>query len=282
MRRASIDSASELVNSEPGSRAPVLCSISRSGGMVDTLDSKSSAAMCVGSSPTSGTKIFKIMSFLQQHIYFSGILLYFLIFIIIYIRNKENRKEMLLVGSLFGICGVILSHYAIRDYWHPNYIFKTFRVEDFFYGMSYGATITFFPHLFFKKTLHVKKKLWFLVASAVVTGITFILFLYIYKVNSIVSYIVPLLFVGSLSIYTHKQNLKYQIYSGLLSTLLTFIIFKLLLLIEPRMFYLYWKIENITGIFILNIPIEEYLFAFMLGFGGSMFYDTVAGNDPRT
>ena len=68
----------------------------------------------------------------------------------------------------------------------------------------------------------------------------------------------------------------------IMGRILSFVIFKLLLLIEPRMFSLYWKIEKITGIFILNIPIEEYLFAFMLGFGGSMFYDTVAGNDPRT
>lgn len=39
----------------------------------------------------------------------------------------------------------------------------------------------------------------------------------------------------------------------------------------------FWLIENLSGIFIFGIPIEELLFAFALGFGGSIYYEYITG-----
>jgi len=59
--------------------------------------------------------------------------------------------------------------------------------------------------------------------------------------------------------------------------ILTALMFWVLLIIEPELFIKYWYINNLSGIFILGIPIEELLFGFSVGFGFANIYEFTFG-----
>lgn len=68
---------------------------------------------------------------------------------------------------------------------------------------------------------------------------------------------------------------------SLTAVALTFVVFKLLLIIEPTAIQEIWMIENLSGVLIGGIPIEEYIFAAALGFGTPFFYEIVTGHIPE-
>ena len=65
--------------------------------------------------------------------------------------------------------------------------------------------------------------------------------------------------------------------SGIFLLIITFIWQSIVLLIYPNAIIDIWVLENLSGIFVNGIPIEELIFAFSLGFGASCFYELIMG-----
>ncbi len=59
--------------------------------------------------------------------------------------------------------------------------------------------------------------------------------------------------------------------------ILTGIMFVILHIWYPDIFINHWMLENLSGIFIIGIPLEEFLFAFSVGFTGSNVYEFFFG-----
>lgn len=72
-----------------------------------------------------------------------------------------------------------------------------------------------------------------------------------------------------------------MILSALVSVVITFFIIKILILIDPFVIEKIWMLENLSGIIIWGIPLEEYAFAASLGFGASFFYEILTGKIPK-
>lgn len=106
---------------------------------------------------------------------------------------------------------------------------------------------------------------------------SFIFFVNILKLNSIIAHIISPIFVGIIIGIFRKDLFIDQIYNGFFIMILTILMFWALLIIEPQLFIKYWYIDNLSGVFILNIPIEEYLFAFAVGFGLGNIYEFTFG-----
>lgn len=222
-----------------------------------------------------------MMNFIE-YAYFWGTLIILPLWIIIFVLIKEVRKEMIKSSILFGIAAVLIEKfYAIKDYWNPNYIFKGIYLEDFIYGFLFGgiASVTFEAfmgyHIRKKEKTHYKIG----VLCAIITCLTFVILVNVLKVNSIVAHIIPPLIVGIIVIVMNKKLLIPSILSGIIITTVTFLVFQFVLSINPSVVKDYWMLDNISNILIVNIPIEEYLFAFALGFGLPGFYELIKGYD---
>ena len=223
-----------------------------------------------------------LLEFAGTYTYLFGVILFFLVWCIVFFRHKTNRAEMLFAGVMFGAAAVITGlQYSIHDYWHPTFLFPTFPIEDFFYGFFFGGICTQIYFFFFEARRQTTKKHHFVFAVMVVfvSALSFILLTGILKLNSIIPHIVPPLFIGLYIAYKDSKDIKIQLWSGLFATVITFIIFKILIFANPNFIESVWYIDNLTGILILGIPIEEYLFAFALGFGVSHFYEFVTGRE---
>lgn len=203
------------------------------------------------------------------------------IWIYIFIKaNKKSKKEIIICGILFGIAAVVISKmYSLVDYWHPKFILNGFLLEDFLYGFIFGGISSEIVEVIFKvKERHIEKKRYYLgIIFFVITICTFLLLVNVLHIRSIFAHIIPPLIVGIICIIYDRRYLKMTLISGLLSLLITIIYQNILLFIYPNLFSDFWYTSNLTGVYIIRIPLEELLFAFSLGFGASCFYELIMG-----
>ncbi|MBD3365877.1 hypothetical protein GF360_00870 [candidate division WWE3 bacterium] len=196
--------------------------------------------------------------------------------------EKNHRKDMITIGVLIGIGAVIIEHlYAKWDYWQPIFLFPQFPFEDFYYGFIFGGVSAELYEIFFKvqdskKPNHKTHKSIFLV-SAVITTLAFAVLIDLLQHNSIIAHILPPLLIGLIAALLRKDLFAFELANGVLTTLLTFAVFQILLILYPQLFENHWMLENLTGINFFRIPIEELAFAFSVGFGASCFYEMVFG-----
>ena len=72
---------------------------------------------------------------MQRYIYIFGVLLLSPLFIIIFIRRKDLRVEMLINGMLGGLIAFATAQHFLKNYWSPITLFNFKNsIEDFLFG----------------------------------------------------------------------------------------------------------------------------------------------------
>lgn len=67
------------------------------------------------------------------------------------------------------------------------------------------------------------------------------------------------------------------VFSGSFLALITFLIYLVWLTMYPSAFHDFWMLHNVSGIFVVGIPIEELLYTFTWGSLIGPLYELVAG-----
>jgi len=219
---------------------------------------------------------------LESTVYLWGLLPLLPLWLYGFIKNKESRIEMILCGIIFGFAAVAIGYvYATKDYWSPPYIFNNFlHIEDFIYGFLFGGIASEIFEIILriksvKKDQRPRKNL--IIIFSLITLSCFVLFVNILNWNSIVAHIVPPLCVGIFCWVYRRDFIIPTMLSGIFLLIITFIWQSIVLLIYPNAIIDIWLLENLSGIFVNGIPIEELIFAFSLGFGASCFYELIMG-----
>jgi hypothetical protein len=199
--------------------------------------------------------------------------------------RTKRYKEMLVIGSVFGVGAVLIGQaYALNDYWNPPYLFgKTLPFEDFLYGFFFGGIVANIPDFFHRPVSYVSRKPSFAHAllGLSLTIVAFTVLVDVLKINSIVAHIVPPALVGVIIALRYKSLFSHMVIASLISMMVTFIVFQVLLLLDPLVIERIWMMENLNGLLIIGIPVEEYIFAGALGFGTPYFYEVVKGTLPQ-
>lgn len=189
---------------------------------------------------------------------------------------------MLLLGTLFGFAAILIGKfYALNDYWNPTYVFgENFPFEDFLYGFIFGGISTEILELFIKdkqSKSRSRPRYDLVITFLLVSLVCFLLFVDKLGLNSIIAHIVPPIIVGLYVSYLRRDLAKKALATGLIMTILTFFWQFLILVIYPDAINNHWYLENLTGILLAGVPIEELVFAFALGYGASFVYELIYG-----
>lgn len=192
---------------------------------------------------------------------------------------------MLIMGTLLGIATIMVSQFhALLYYWSPPFILGThIPIEDFLYGFFGGGILSSIYDYFNKPKNHVRSKKRPLIFIALPVGLgilTFYITLQVLHINAIVPYIIAPLILGGIVTFVYPHLLKPMVVTGVISIVLTGVIFQILLILFPNMIENFWMLENLNGTLILNIPIEEYIFAFAFGFMVPFGYEVIRGCIP--
>jgi hypothetical protein len=217
---------------------------------------------------------------IKPYFYFIGTTIFVPLWIILFVK-KENRKDMLLIGTIVGILAVIVEHlYSRSDYWNPQFIFPNFPFESFYYGLIFGGISTELYELIFQKRNSLKKlhpnRFKILPFFILFTALCFLFFVDMLELKSTIAYLIPPLGIGLTVAIFRKDLFISQIWNGLFLTIITFIMFQILLLINPLLFEEYWYLGSET-IYIIGVPLEELAFGFFVGFGLCNLYEFLFG-----
>ncbi len=190
--------------------------------------------------------------------------------------DKSVRIKMLVSGLSFGIMALAIS-YRYLDYWTPAYIIDNIHIEDFSYGFLFAGIITGVSNYFNKTKLIGKYKLNIkltLLYSIIFFG-SFLLLAEYLKINLIYILCIAPLTIGIISLIKIKGKIKDVLLSSFTSLFITVLVYSIIISIYPNAIKDHFILKNISGILLLNIPLEEWLFAICLGVGATNTYEAV-------
>lgn len=206
------------------------------------------------------------------------------IWFIIFLSRKSLRRKMLKM-SLWTMAFGFTEPLFVPEYWNPPTLFNLaqntgFDIESLIFSFAIGGIGSVLYNLVTKADLqplgesdklHRRHRLHrYIIAIPVL--VFFILAVFT-NLNHIYCGVIGL-FAGGLSALWCRPDLKNKIWGGgLLFLLLYFVYFTTLNFAYPTYVKQVWNLEEITGILIFGIPIEEYLFAFTFGMLWSSLYE---------
>ena len=222
------------------------------------------------------------LNILNEWMVFSLILLS--IWIIIFLIRKNIRKEMFLV-SLFTMPFGLTEPLFVPEYWNPPSLFNLaantgFDIESLIFSFAIGGIGSVIYEAFFKarhkkmSKVEIKRHKFHLLA--LFSPIIVFLILYsLTELNPIYSASISMFIGGIAAILCRPDLLKKTFAGGILFLIMYFIFFLLFNLIYPYAVENFWNLKVISGILLLNIPIEELMFAFTFGMMWSGVYEHV-------
>ncbi|MDB5245173.1 MAG: Membrane protein [Parcubacteria group bacterium] len=206
----------------------------------------------------------------EIYFYLVGSLIYFIIWIVLFLKRPDLRKEILVVSFLFGFAGLITAPIHLATWWHPLTITRTsVGIEDFIFGFSAsGIAAVLYEEIYRKRLAPANKHtlakggLFFLIAFALL----FFFFVYTVGLNAFYALLYSYLIgIGCIAFY--RRDLMYSSFSsGLLMLFLSVGVYALLLYLFPNAIRDFWYLSGTWYQQLLfGIPVEEYLFFFLTG-----------------
>jgi hypothetical protein len=191
--------------------------------------------------------------------------------------RKDLRKEILF--SSFCFSALAFAELIFREYWKPKSLFGL--VENYGLGVESfllcfflgGISASLWEFMFYKKERTLNYKIqnhYILSVGAIILTLMTLLEFYFrnYTIYTSTSLIFIIVFGG---IYFFRKDLDlYIIESAFVFTILYIMV--LLILVPVNYFDRFYNYEYLTGIKVLWIPIEEYVFGFAVGVLGSFLY----------
>lgn len=220
----------------------------------------------------------------MQYVWFIWSLIILALWALLFVLKKGYREEMLkmsLITMPFGLTEPLF----VPEYWLPPSLFhlaeKTgFDLESLLFSFAIGGIGTVLYNLIFGRVLskiplierHHKRHnlhLYLLFVPALV----FVPLALFTTLNPIYCGVLALLAGGLATLYC-RPDLKGKVWvGGFLFTLLYFLYFGSILPFYPQYVDLYWNLDNLTGILVFGIPMEELWFAFTFGMYWSGLYE---------
>lgn len=222
----------------------------------------------------------------MQYIWLIWSLILIAIWLVIYtsISSSKEKKEMLLVSLWTSLLG-LTEPLFVPEYWSPPSLFNLalrtgFDIESLVFAFAAGGIVFASYQLFFRKK-HIwmpeishyalKHRFHYIVILSVPVIIVGLLLGT--NLNPIYDFIIAGLIGGLLSWYCRPDLGKKMLASAGFFLVLYYIYFLTLIAIAPGYVERVWNIKALSGVLITGVPLEELLFAIMLGFYWSSVYE---------
>lgn len=211
--------------------------------------------------------------------------LYFLILWLFFFFFRGNRKEQL-VWSLVGIVlGPVSQIIFTRDWWKPAFVCPScvIHLEDIILGFTLcGISGVLYNDLFVKKQTSERLRkitslqiIFFLTVIVAALDLAFIPHL-IWGVRSFWTSTISFMFLALVVALFRPDLIKSMFVSGFLLTILAVPFYLIGLNLNSRWIQEEWAWRNLLGVYVLKVPLEEWLWFFVVGFSFSAFWELVA------
>jgi len=215
------------------------------------------------------------MSFDYHYYYLSGSFYFLIIWLIIFIKLRRYRFQMIVLGSALWI-GIAAEYFWwTKDWWHPTTITGTLiGIEDFIMSFTHvGIPMFIYMFVFSRETEknHLPKSelflkmmknfsMWFTVSFIPTAVLIFFL-----DIHSFIATVIGMIF-GSLFIILKRKDLIIPMtWSALLMTTISLPAYWLAYFF-PGVIDNTWNFVNISGFMLIGVPVEDIIWYALLGF----------------
>lgn len=202
--------------------------------------------------------------------YLLGSLFLLTVWLLIFISQKKLRKEMLL-ASILVTPAALSEVFFVPGYWLPDTIGNPkLSVEDFIFTFAVGGIVAVVYELFMKGKVKHQRLCncfsgRFLQGLILGVGVIAIFLAYtLLNINFMYATYIGIIVNVILMAITRPDLVKKVLYSGLLFGLFYFLFFSIFDFFIPD-FIKHWNLNNLSGVILLGVPIEEIIWAFGIG-----------------
>ena len=217
----------------------------------------------------------------MQYAYLVGVGIFSVIWFILFWFRKDLRREILSLSIIGGLL-FPLALIFLPDYWNPEHIFSNLLgIEDFLFAFTIAGIGAVLYEIIFKK-IHTlcecrKKDPRSLLIIAIIAIFIFASLTFVFGVNSIYANYAAFLSIFFYFIYFRRDLFWQAIFSGVLVSILMFIFYQIWTRIYPGIIDKWWQLQNISGILIFGVPLEELMWGFTWGLVGGIAYEFMRG-----
>ncbi|MEK7530997.1 MAG: lycopene cyclase domain-containing protein [Patescibacteria group bacterium] len=217
-----------------------------------------------------------------QYAYLVGSLAFGAIFWLpIYVWRKNLRHEMLVVSLMCAPVGPLSEYFYRYDYWRPE-LFNGWSAgfEDVLFAFFIGGVAAVAYEAVFQNTKHIvrgyPRRFW-LYAVVPLSIVWHGVGVFALGINSMHASIVLFLVAGAYIVYKRPDLLRGALLGGVLVAFVGLIFYLGWIGAYPGIIERWWLLENISGIFIQGIPLEELAWGFSWGFVAGPMYEFITG-----
>jgi len=199
-------------------------------------------------------------------------------------KSRETKRKMLVVSlwtSLLGLTEPIF----VPSYWSPPSLFdlahKTrFDIESLIFAFAAGGVVFALYNFLYRKNerrmpelSHFSHRHRFHRTILWSVPIIIIVLFFATTLNPIYDFIIAGVIGGLLTWYCRPDLAKKMVASAGLFLVLYYFYFLTLIAVYPGYVERVWNLNNLSGLLITGIPLEELLFSIVLGFYWSSIYE---------
>jgi hypothetical protein len=204
--------------------------------------------------------------------------------IYVLLKNKESRKEMIVVSLWTSLLG-FTEPLFVPEYWNPPSLFDLahrtgFDIESFIFSFAIGGiVVVIYEHIFLTRhdamSVHSQNtsRHSYHFLALLSAPIIFITLSLTTSLNPIYTSAIALIFGGFATWWCRPDLKKKMITSAFLFLGLYFVYFLTLIAMYPGYVEKVWNLSAISKVLIVGIPLEELMFAFSFGFFWSSIYE---------
>ncbi len=203
------------------------------------------------------------------------------------LKNKESKKEMLIVSlwtSLLGFAEPLF----VPEYWNPPSLFDLahrtgFDIESLIFSFGIGGiAVVLYERIFRARHEKISTSdqhsprhqyhLWTILSAPII----FLVLALATPLNPIYTSAIALVLGGLATWYCRPDLKKKMIVSDVVFLGIYFVYFLTLIAAYPGYVEQVWNLKDISGVLVFGVPLEELLFALSFGFFWSSVYEHIA------
>jgi len=206
-----------------------------------------------------------------QYIYLIGSLMFLAIWGVIFYFRKDLRREMLVTGVMGSfVVWVGGAYWFTHDWWYPETLLGNGGgIEDIIFGFAnFGIAAVIYDAVFHRRysaTHWHKPKIYIGIFFLLIIIGGLSIFLFLRGMMSFVAYPFVALLASLVLWFSHRQLFANSMWSGVLLVLLSTPVYWIMNTINPGWIDHTYLFNSLTGITLLTVPIEEYVYYFATG-----------------
>lgn len=217
-----------------------------------------------------------------KYLYLFSSIVLGLFWLLLFLVRRDLRREILVMSLVLFPLGVVLEKmWYFKDYWQPEFVTGwPISVEDALFGFFLaGISAVIYEELAGKRFInrHKRSHNWLLVFFVVIILLTTFVLTNIFNINSIYSSSLGFLISATIIITIRKDLIKDALISGIFIGGGAFFGYQIIFTLFPELIKRWWMLENISGIMIIGVPIEEVLWFFSVGMFIGPIYEFIMG-----